>query len=325
MSVGIIKPPKLANGDTIGIFSPSQSISMEKEHLEGFYTGIKRLEELGFKIKLSDNVKGKYYYSSGTPKQRVDDLHKMFTDKEVKALLMSLGGETANEVLPLLDFNLIKNNPKIMLGMSDGTNLLAPITDKTGLVTFYGPDLIYSFGIQKDMQEFERQMFKCLMEGKADFQPLNGLIDDNGHKMPDGWKTIRGGQAKGRLIGGYLEIIMALMGTNYLNNIDETILFLESMETSSTIHMRLQYLKLMGVFDRINGLILGYFPDIKNNEKYYREIGDIVLEITKDKDFPILQVNELGHSAKNYTWPMGINVELDTTNKTITALESCVE
>ncbi|MDO8499005.1 MAG: LD-carboxypeptidase [bacterium] len=320
----VIKPSRLNKGDTIGIISPSQSINIESEQTEGFYKGLEKLKQFGFNYKLGKHSQGKYFYSAATPEQRAEDLHDMFRDPEVKAVLMSIGGETANEVLPLLDFELIKNNPKIFIGMSDGTTLLAPTTDKTGLITFYGPDLIYGFGIQKDTKKFDEQMWKCLVEGKAEFHPLGNLINDNGKKIPDGWKTIRQGQAKGKLIGGYLEILMALIGAKYLNNLEGKILFLESMEGSHTIHMRLQYLKLMGIFNRINGLILGYFPDIQNDEKFYREIGDIVLEITKDKNFPILQVNELGHLVKNYTWPMGIEFELDATNKSIVALEDCV-
>lgn len=324
MARSIIKSPKLQQGDTIGIISPSQSISIEKEHKEGFEKGIKRLQELGFKVKVSKHAKGKYFYSSGTPEERVEDLHNMFKDPKVKAILMSIGGETANEVLPLLDFELIKKNPKIILGMSDGTTLLASITDKTGLVTFYGPDLIYSFGIQKDTEKFEEQMFKCLTEGKAEFKRLDNLVDDNGNIMPKEWEVIRSGKTKGKLIGGYLEIILHLIGTEYLNNIEGSILFLESMESASINHTRIQYLKMMGVFDKISGLILGYFPNIKDDMKYYRSIGDIILELTKDKNFPILQINELGHYVKNYTFPTGIEVELDTDNKTITALEDCV-
>ncbi|MDD2822760.1 MAG: LD-carboxypeptidase [Candidatus Daviesbacteria bacterium] len=324
MTQVMIKPPRLKRGDTIGIISPSQSILVEDEQKEGFEYGIKRLKGLGFKVKVSKHAKGKYFYSSGTPEERAEDLHNMFKDPEVKAILMSIGGNTANELLPLLDYELIKNNPKIFLGMSDGTTLLSPITDKTGLVTFYGPDLIYSFGIQKNTEKFDEQMFNCVMGGKAEYKRLGNLTDDKGQPIPSEWENIRSGQSKGRLVGGYLEIVVDLIGAKYLNVRDNSILFLESMETPDTIHLRLQYLKLMGVFDNIKGLILGYFPNAKDDMRYYRPIGDIILELTKDKNFPILQINELGHYVKNYTFPSGIEIELDAENKTIIALEDCV-
>lgn len=324
MATKTIKPGRINRGETIGIVSPSGPVSMDKEHAEAFEKGIKRLVELGFKVKIGQYAREKYYYSAGTPKQRAQDLHKMFLDSKVKTILISIGGETANEVLPLIDFKLIKKHPKILIGMSDATTLLVSITDKTGLITFYGPDLIYSFGKQTNTQKFDDQLFNCIMRGKAEFKPLDNLKDDEGNKIKTGWQTIRQGKAQGKLIGGYLEIVMSLVATSHLTNLNNSILYLESMEGSHTIHMRLQYLKLLGVFEKISGLILGYFPDVKKDKKYYRPIGDIVLELTKNQKFPILQVNELGHMVKNYTWPNGLRVNLDANNKQIKALENCV-
>lgn len=320
----VVKPPKLVKGDTIGIISPSQSILLEEEQTQGFEKGIKKLEDLGFKVVLGKHAKGKYFYSAGTPKERIDDLHQMFSDPQVKAIIMSIGGETANELLPLMDFELIKNNPKIIMGMSDCTNILAPITDKTGLITFYGPDLIYGFGIQDGTESFDQQIFDCLMGGKIEWKSLGGLISDEGIKLPSGWRTIREGVVKGKLMGGYLDIILCLMATGYLRNIDKTVFYLESMQDSNILHGRLQHLKMMGFFDKISGLILGYFPDLEKDKNFFRPIGDIILELTADKNFPILQVNELGHQTKNYVWPNGLAVELNATKKTIKALESCV-
>lgn len=320
-----IKPKRLEKGDPIGIISPSQSILIEKDHRENFGKGVEKLQALGFRVKLGKHAKGKYFYSAGTPEERLEDINQMFGDPAVKAILMSLGGETANELLPLLDFGLIKNNPKIIMGMSDGTTLLSPITDRTGLITFYGPDLIYSFGIQKGAKEFDKQILDCIMLGKAEFKELRNLTTDDGPKVPDGWKVIRPGKTTGKLVGGYLGIVNNLVSAGYLTNLDGAILYTESMEGANTIHMHLQQMKLLGVFDKIAGLILGYFPDAEKNKDYYRPIGDIVLELTKGKNFPILQVNELGHMVKNYAWPNGLEVELDATNKKISALESPVD
>lgn len=324
-TVKTIKPKRLNAGDTIGIISPSQCVELSTEHKGGFEKGVKRLEELGFKVKIGKNAKEKYFYSAGTPQQRVDDLHEMFVDPNVQAVLMSIGGDIANELLPLLNFDLIKNNPKIFMGMSDGTTLLTPITDKTGLITFYGPDLIYSFGLQSDAKDFENQILKCVMEGKVEFRSLENLTTDEGIKIPNEWETIRKGKIEGQLIGGYLEIINSLVATGYLQNLNGRILYLESMEASNTLHTRLQYLKMLRVFDKIAGLILGYFLDLEKDPNYFRPIGDIVLELTDGKSFPILQVNELGHMVKNYAWPNGLSVDLDASNRKITALERCVK
>lgn len=319
-----IKPPRLREGGTIGIVSPSQSVKLEPQQTKGFYKGIKTLERLGFKVKIGKHAEGKYFYSSGRPEERAEDIHEMFLDNEVQAILMSIGGETANEVLPLLDEGLIKTHPKIFMGMSDGATLLAPITDGTGMITFYGPDLIYSFGLQKAAKPFNTQIFNCLMNGEASFPALKGLRDDRGKPITDKRKTVRGGEAQGKLVGGYLETIESLIATKYLENLDGAILYLESMEGSNTIHMRLQYMELLKVFNKVAGVILGYFPDVEKSKGLYRPVGDILIEIARNKNFPILQVNELGHYVKNYAWPNGLKVKLDATNQQIIALESCV-
>lgn len=319
----IIKPPCLQEGGIIGIISPAQSVMIDPIQTKGFDKGIERLKNFGFHVKIAPHAKGRYFYSAGTPQERADDFHQMTRDKEVRAILMSIGGETANEVLPLLDFDLIKKNPKIIIGMSDGATLLSPITDKTGIITFYGPDLIYGFGLCQGAGPFHRQILDCLMEGRTEFRSLKGLRTDGGVKIASSWKRIRAGKTKGRLIGGYLEVINSLVASGYLKNLKGKILYLESMEGSHTIHMRLQYSKLLGIFDRIAGLILGYFPDIRKDKKYYRPIEDIVLELTSKNDFPILQVNELGHGVNNYAWPNGLLVDLDASGKEIIALENC--
>lgn len=320
----IIKPKGLHRGDTFGIVSPSQSVLYDPKYIKGFNEGVRKLENLGFKVKVGSHARGQYFYSAGTPEERVEDIHQLFIDEKIRVILMSIGGATANEVLPLLDFQLIKRNPKIILGMSDGTTLLSPITDRTGLITFYGPDLIYGFGLATNAKLFDKQIFDCLMEGKVKFAPLRNLKTDDGKKIPEEWKTVYPGKISGRLVGGYLEIINNLVATKYLNGLDGAILYLESMEGSDIIHMRLQYMKLLGVFDRVAGLILGYFPDVEKEKHSYRPIGDIILELTQGKKLPTLQVNELGHMVMNYAWPNGLRVELDATGQKITALENCV-
>jgi len=301
-------PKTIKKGDTIGIVSPSEAPTLHNENLKNFHKGIKFLQNRGYKVKVGKNALKRYYYSAGTIKQRVSDIHDMFKDKSVKAIISSIGGDTGVELLPHLDYELIKNNPKIFMGISDATTYLLPITEKTGLITFYGPYLIYTFG-SNICPEIGQQIFDCLEKGQIWFKEVRNLIDANKRKVSKKWTSWRDGQAKGILFGGYLEIVLSLIGIGELKNFKGKILFLESMESANIIHQRLAYLKIHGVFDQIEGLILGYFPDIYSDKKYYREIGEIVLELTKDKKFPILQVNELGHCIDNFVWPNGAEVE----------------
>lgn len=315
-----IKPPRLKKGDLVGVVTPSEYILDKKEELE---KGIQFLEkDLGLKVKLGKNSLKKYFYSGGTPKERSDDIHRMFRDPKIKAVIMSMGGETANELLDILDFDLIKNNPKIFAGMSDGTTLLAPITERTGLITYYGPDVIFGFG-GGVREEIKHNLIESWFDGNVqELRPIRAFKRaDNRKSIRSGWKCIRKGKVSGRLLGGYLEILCLLIAGRQLTDFKGKILFLENMGNSPTVHMLLQTLKLAGVFDQISGLILGFFPDAQPKTKKYRPVGEILLEITRGYSFPILQINELGHNVENYVFPIGIKTRLDATNKKIEFLE----
>lgn len=316
-----IIPPKLNFGDTIGIISPSESI----KGLEQMYQhGLDILKELGFKIKVGKYAESSYFYSAARPEERLEDIHTMFLDKEVKAVLMTMGGDTANELLEGLDYELIKNNPKILSGISDATTLLLPIHDKTGLITFYGPDLVFTFGQECYPAQIKQQILDAWTQGSFTISAIDNLIDDNNKVVNDKWETIRSGVAEGQLAGGYLSIVSMLYASSQIGSLKGKILFIESMGESNIIHNRLQWLKLLGVFNEISGLILGYSPDLTPDSKYYRDIGDIVLELTEDKNFPILKINELGHCIPNYAWPIGQKVMLDASNKEISFIGSTV-
>jgi muramoyltetrapeptide carboxypeptidase len=193
------------------------------------------------------------------------------------------------------------------------------------LVTYYGPDVLYGFA-GPVREEIKQNMIESWFDGTV--KELRSLKNfrrtDNKRLMISNRQCIRKGEAEGQLIGGYLEIICLLIAANQLADFKNKILFLENMGDSPTIHMLLQTLKLAGVFDRISGLILGFFPDAQPKSEKYRSVGEIVLEITKEYSFPVLQINELGHNVENYVFPMGIKTRLDATNKTVEFLEKLV-
>ncbi|HBY21547.1 MAG: hypothetical protein A2Y24_06085 [Clostridiales bacterium GWE2_32_10] len=312
----------LKQGDTIGIISPSESI----KGLEDMYRhGIKTLEELGYKVKVGKYAESSYYYSAARPSERLADIHEMFEDKNVKLILISVGGDTANELLEGLDYELIKRNPKMISGISDATTILLPIHDKTGLTVFYGPDLIFTFG-QKDIpSEIKEQIIATWQAGSFDITPINNLIDDNGKTVNEKWKCIREGNVEGKIIAGYLDLIAILYATRQIGSLKGKIICIESMGNANTIHTWLQWLKILGVFDEIAGVILGYFPDLDTNSKHFRDIEDLILELTAGKEFPILKINELGHCIWNYSWPIGAKMRLDATNCKIELLENYFE
>lgn len=323
----IIKPKRLQKGDTVAIVSPSGFVPGE---LKGqFDKGVKFLENLGLKVKIGKNALKRYYYSAGTAKERLDDIHGASRDKEVKAVIMSIGGESANQLLDGLDFNLIKNNPKIFSGISDGTTLLNPIFLKTGLITYHGPDLIFTFGLSMSAI-IKENLIKTWFEGKVGQLHPNpswkGLDKLNENEKYQGWQCIRKGKASGRLIGGNITCLINLENTPFKPDYKNSILFLEAyMYNIAALDQAFIHFHQSKVFSEISGLILGHFYGSRMEDKNQdREVRDVILEITKDYSFPIFGIGEIGHNVENYIVPIGCQATIDTEKKNFSINESTV-
>ena len=178
-----ILPRKLQRGDTIGVVSPSNPITEDLK--PQFMDGISFLKSLGLRVSVGKNALGVDDYSAGTPEEKAEDLNSMFADPGINAIICSQGGANANSCLPFLDWNMIRKNPKIFLGISDITILLNAIYHKAGLVTFHGNDVMWGFG-QEHTRYDEQEFIDRLIEGKT------GKINKNSE-----WKTIREGKAEG--------------------------------------------------------------------------------------------------------------------------------
>lgn len=302
-------PKKLQIGDTIGIVSPSGAVSIELENQ--FNNGVDFLKNLGFKVKIGKNALSNTLKYSATPQEKADDINSMFADNEIKAIICSQGGANSNSILPLLDFDIIKNNPKIFLGISDITVLLNAIYQKTGLVTFHGNDVMWGFGTEHTDYD-EQEFIDRLVEGKI------GEVKHNSE-----WKCVRGGVAEAILIGGNLNCLNKLAGTEYLPDFEAKILLLETFDESNApddVEAELSHLKQMGVFEKIKGLWIGYYSH-KSKIPY----EEIVMNVVKDYDFPILKCDDFGHNTPNTTIPIGTKIKLDATNKQLVLLDKCVE
>ena len=313
-----IKPKKLQKGDIVMIVSPSGGVPKE---LRGqFNKGIKFLEELGLKVKIGKNVLGRYYYSSGTVEERLSDIHEAFADKTVKAVIMSIGGKTANNLLDKLDFDLIKKNPKIFSGISDGTTLFDPIFSKTGLITYHGPDLIFGFGLPMS-STIKESLIKTWLKGRVGQLHPNpdwkGLDELNKNEKYHGWQCVRKGKASGKLVGGNITCLTNLDNTEFRPDYKSSILFLEAYELNvEDLDMLFTHFRQTKVFDEINGLILGHFyGSHMENKKQDRKVSDVILEITKNYSFPILEIGELGHNVENYILPIGCQATIDADKK----------
>ena len=288
---------KLNYGDTIGVVGVSNSLK-----IGNLYDDFARAEELlkskGFKIKRAKNVLEDYYGSAGTREQKAEEFMKMFKDDEVKAIICLNGGETCNTFIELLDYEEIKRHPKILVGYSDITVLLHAIYKKTGLVTFSGPNFV-SLGTK-----YGEEQYKIFEDAF-----INKKLDkfNLGNKV-----SIRKGKAEGKIIGTNLGCMMYLIGTEYLADIKDNILFIESYITSpNECQRRFAHLKQFGVFDKVKGIVIGYNYDLQKNGNAFPQMEDILKEYTKEYDFPIIKCNDFGHKIVNSIIPIGGNVKID--------------
>jgi muramoyltetrapeptide carboxypeptidase len=304
----MIKPKKLKIGDTIGVIAPSRPIN-EKEILPC----IKILEAKGFKVKFGKNLYKKSYYSAGSAKERASDLNAMFRDKNVKAIMCATGGIVSNQIIDLIDYEIIKKNPKIFIGYSDITVLLLAINSKTGLITFHGPNLHSLKKIDKKSENF---LFNMLT-GK-ELQCC----------LPSKMEIIKKGRAKGILIGGNIHLSNSLLGTKYSPSYNKKIWFWEDLgESPASLDQKLNQFKLSGNLEKVSAMIIGNLSDCvdKKYKENNRPINEIILELTKDYDFPIIKVPYFGHGVSNfYTFPIGVTSEINTKTNEFKIIESPV-
>lgn len=298
----IVNPAKIKSGDLIGVVSPSREIFDFRTEIEA---GIEILKDFGFRIKLGKTIDKRYYLSAGKPSERAEDFEAMIADQKVKAIFCTLGGDATNQILDLINFELLKKNPKIIIGFSDITNLLLATLKKTSLVTIHGPNI-------KDLPSLTTKSKEFL---------FHFLTTNNQPIYPNAMQVIRSGKARGTLIGGNLFVINSLLATRYCPDFTNAILFFEDIDESiSSLDFQLYQLKLSGVLDRVSGIIIG---KIVGRKKSSQSLEDIVLTLTSNKNYPIIKVDYFGHHIKNfYPMPIGINFLIDTKSKKIKVLES---
>lgn len=302
-------PRKLKKGDTIGVIAPSNSIQEDdKPYID---KSISLFENLGCKIKF-----GKYVYSnilgySASCLEKAEDINNMFSDNSVNAIFCVKGGCNSNSVFDYLDYDLIKNNPKIICGFSDSTSLTNIITQKTGLVTFNGPT------------------FKSLTSWETDYsfkEVSKRFIDQNldlGNE-DDEFSTINSGKATGKLIGGNLSLTTQMVCGKYSLDFQDKILFIEELgyESEPTrVSSYLYYMKQNGVFNKISSLWIGNYEHSSNIS-----LEKIVLDtLDNNINFPIIKSNNFGHIDKKTVIPIGTTASIDTDkDRKIILTENCV-
>jgi len=318
----LIRPPALRKGDTIGLITPASAL------FEGHRTLIEaqeKLMNLGFRSKPGANIFEQHGYLAGSVQQRVADIHDMLTDDEVKAIMTIRGGYGSAQLLPFLDYDLIRKHPKILVGYSDITALLNGIHRKTGLVTFHGPVAVSTF------TDYSKKYFlKILTEttpvGEIEDAPYQANLQTTNRV----W-TYRHGKAEGRLIGGNLTLLQATLGTPYEFDSTDAILFIEEVgEEPYDLDRMLTHLKMAGKFDRCNGIFFDNLDSVKPAEykpgfETTLSTEEIIHDIFRDFDFPVCVGISIGHIKDKPTLPLGIRARLDAGSGKISLLESAVQ
>ncbi|MGZ3899597.1 MAG: S66 peptidase family protein [Bacteroidia bacterium] len=305
-----IKPPALKPGDTVAITSPAGAVWDDKQ-VQVFGDILKNF---GFNVIYGQTLKEKFGYFAGTDELRAKELNDLFANKNVKGIFCMKGGWGCARIIDKIGYNIIQKNPKVLIGFSDITALLLAITAKTGLVTFHGP--VGNSG----WNDFTRAVFtNVVMTPKICLLPT---IPSNEEKP----YTITKGKATGELVGGNLTVLSGLIGSNYLPDWKNKILFLEeAKEEPYSIDRMLTQLKLAGVLDAISGFVFGKCAKCEAEEPLKAfTFHEVILQHILPLNIPAFYGAMIGHIESKLTLPLGIKATIDATNGTIDLLESAV-
>lgn len=318
MSSTLIRPKALRPGDTVALITPSTYVS-DPERLE---LAKRTIDFLGLKLKMGKNVGKRTGYVGGTVEERIEDLHWAFSDPEVKAVFAMRGGYGSGQILDKIDLDLIRRNPKIFTGYSDITAMHLAIHQKTGLVTFHGPTTLSRFN-NYTLNHFKRAIFSAEPLGK-----LTNPEEASEIRPRHFTRTIRGGTARGRLIGGNLTLISTTMGTPFEIQTDGKLLFLEDVEEQPySMDRMLTQLRLAGKFKNIVGLIIGECSgctprDYKPSFESTFSLGEVLQNILGDLKVPVMTGLTIGHTEDQLTLPLGVMATLDADKVELTIEES---
>ncbi|MCF6290761.1 MAG: LD-carboxypeptidase [Desulfobacterales bacterium] len=306
-----VLPPPLAKGDTIGLVRPAGPVQ-DQDH---FHAGIRLLQEMGFAVRFARDSLGRNSgYLAGSDQERVQEFHQIWADPEVKAILAMRGGYGCMRLVEHLDMDLIRSQPKLLIGFSDISVLLAAITRATGLVTLHGPVLTT---LPRCNRETIHSFFAAVSgRQQPEIKPRNLEVLN------------KGGIATGRLMGGNLTCLTHLLATPYEPSWNNILLFVEDVgESAYRLDRLFTQLKLAGRLDNLAGLILGSFSanlgedfcETADDEQVWQR----VLELLDNKKIPVWGNFPIGHGPNNQVRPLGVAAELDSGAGVLRLLGPC--
>lgn len=305
----IVRPRALSIGDTVGIIAPAGPI--EADALEA---GCRELRAMGYKAFYLPSILDRDMYFAGSVERRLDELHEMFRREDVRAIICARGGYGCNYLLPGLDLELLRRNPKVFVGYSDVTSLLTYLNDAVGLVTFHGPMVTKDFALAGGV---EAESWQAAVGGDG---PYTRVFD------PKTVGALVRGEAEGRLYGGCLSMLTASLGTPYEVRTDGTILFIEDVAARPyQVDRMLMQLKLAGKFDGVRGILLGDFRDCDPEEGSGYTLQNVIMRVIGGLGVPIAYGIRSGHvCGGNMTLPVGVQARIVVENQVVLSWETSV-
>jgi muramoyltetrapeptide carboxypeptidase len=294
----LIKPRRLRRGEVIGIVAPASP--MKHDRLEN---GIRYLEQLGYRVKLGRYVSNQNGYLAGSDAERARDLNRMFRDRQVKAIFCARGGYGTPRLLPLLDYEAMRANPKIFVGYSDITAIQLAMLRHARLITFSGPMVAAEMG--KGIAPFTEENFWRILTHP---EPLGDLVKSQNQD----YVVISSGSSAGPLVGGCLSLIACVVGSVHFPNVQDSIFVIEEIgEAPYRIDRDLAQLREAGILKRIGGFVLGQTTDcVPTDDEPSLTIDDLIRDFIKPLKIPAIAGLDYGHVEVKYTLPLGARVEL---------------
>ena len=286
-------PPYLKAGDTIGILCPAGYMPLERVQ-----TAINVLQEWGFKIVSGLTLGNQHSYFSGTDDERLSDLQAMMDDDSIHAIFCARGGYGTGRIIDRIKFKKFKKHPKWIIGFSDITVLHCHLFSNYKIASMHAP-MAAAFNDGQYTNEFVQSLHEALLGKKIQIEsaphPLN-----------------RQGSAKGTLVGGNLSLLAHLTGTSSEIDMKNKILFIEDIgEYIYNVDRMLYQLKRNGKFDKLSGLIVGGFTEMKDTETPFgKSIEEVIREVIEEFDFPVCFSFPVSHEKENYALKIGLEYKL---------------
>ncbi|MBN3939471.1 LD-carboxypeptidase [Nostoc sp. NMS9] len=302
------KPPHLQVGDTVGLISPAGIV--DAKDIEAAQQSI---SQLGLKVKLGKHILDRYGYLAGKDTDRAQDVNLMFSDRTIKAIIPMRGGWGCNRILPLLNYSLIRSHPKIIIGYSDITTLLLAINARSQMITFHGPVATSTWN-QFTVDYFKRILFNGEAVTMQNLNPSEVRLE-----------IIASGKARGKLIGGNLSVLSAMVGSPYLPSWNKSILFVEEIgEDVYRVDRMLTQLKTAGILNQIAGFIFGQCTKCSLGDEPSFTLMQVLQQHILPLNIPAWYGSMIGHIKNKFTLPIGVEVEIDAELGTIRMLEAAV-